>query len=157
MIFVPGATMSGLARPSSAGPREEKAAIPLELSEGVSVAIGCVAKQKLTSSQGTPLRPPEERRLSDAPTVTTFLAVPGASSESGSTTPSPPVQKPSAPGLPSAPELPAAKKIAISGWSQMNLSVRSEPYGYPPKADSVSVIGPVRSPQLLVSMRAPNA
>ena len=41
-ILVPGATISGLARPSSVGPREEKAAMPLALLDGGSVAIGCV-------------------------------------------------------------------------------------------------------------------
>jgi len=83
--------------------------------ESTSLAIGCAAKQKLSSSHGVPASPPVLRLLSEAPTVTTFFAVPGASSESGSTTPSPPVQKPSAPGVPSLPELPAAKKIVISG------------------------------------------
>ncbi len=100
--------------------------MPLGSSAIRSLAIGSVAKHKygLESFQVVEPNPPELRLLSEAPIVTTFLAVPGAMSESGSITPSPPLQNQS-PGristsVPSLPELPAAKKMAISGWSHMN-------------------------------------
>ena len=43
-ILVPGATISGFNLPSSMGPLEEKAAIPLELFDGLSLATGFVVK-----------------------------------------------------------------------------------------------------------------
>src|SRR5574341_928178 len=120
-MFVPGATRSGLTLPSSVGPRDEKAAIPLALSASGSNAIGALKKHdvepRLKKSQGRLPTPVSLRLLSVAPTVMTFLAVPGVFNESGSTTPLP---EHNVSGVPSVPEFPAAKKMVMSGFSHMN-------------------------------------
>ena len=60
-MWVPGATMSGLSRPSLVGPRLEKSAMSRALS----------APAFVTPQPSVPLA----RTLSDAPTVMTFFAV----------------------------------------------------------------------------------
>ena len=62
-MCVPGATTSGFMRPSCVGPRPEKLMMSLALS-----APAFVTPQPSV---------PESRTLSAAPTVITFLAVPG--------------------------------------------------------------------------------
>ena len=64
MMCVPGATMSGLVRPSSVGPRLENGAMSSALSAPVS------GKHWSAGDVG--------RTPSEAPTVITFFAVPGA-------------------------------------------------------------------------------
>ena len=63
-MCVPGATRSGFMRPSCVGPRLEKLMMSLALS----------APPFETPQPSVP----EPRTLSEAPTVITFLAVPGA-------------------------------------------------------------------------------
>jgi hypothetical protein len=62
-MWVPGATTSGFMRPSCVGPRLEKLMMSLAL-----LAPAFVTPQPSV---------PEPRTLSAAPTVITFLAVPG--------------------------------------------------------------------------------
>src|SRR3712207_2212651 len=103
-MFVPGATISGLIRPSSAGPRLENAAIPSTLLLVKSAPNGAPPRPKTDQQKfsGTLAEHPPVggRKLSEEPTVSTFFAVPGALIESASTTPSR--------GFLSKPSLPAA-------------------------------------------------
>ena len=95
---VPGATISGLRRLSSVGPRLENAASPEILSARRSVLIGALYF----------VVPQTEfivgRSFSLAPTVKTLLADAGAPSESKSTSPSP---------LLSIPLFPAEKRMVM--------------------------------------------
>ena len=99
-IEVPGATTSGLIRPSLVGPRPLNAAIPSGSSAQGSEAIGSAGYRRLHEPvpQG---RDFPGRLFSDAPTVMQFFAVPGASTDPESITPIP---------LESRPGLPAAKQ-----------------------------------------------
>src|SRR5262249_39237568 len=64
VIWVPGATISGFLRPSAAGPRDENPMISFALSAPV-------------SPTPEPSTPPNGLTFSEAPTVSTFLPVPG--------------------------------------------------------------------------------
>ncbi len=114
--------------------------------------IGCAAKQKLSSSHGIAASPPVERMLSEAPTVTTFFAVPGASSKSGSTTPSPPVEAQRAGGaiLARVASREEERRIRVIPHKLVG-ALRA--IGVAAVCAAVSVIGPVMSPQLVAQAR----
>ena len=120
---LPGAVMSGFNRPSSAGPRLEKAANPSEL-----FAI----RSELTGSLGYCIghHPPhsdviEGRSFSPAATVTTFFPVAGEPSESSSISPS---------ELPSTPLFPAEKRMVMFWYVRALESACIEPEVYAPAA-----------------------
>src|SRR5947207_5115063 len=87
-ISVPGATMSGLMRRSSKGPRLLKAARHSGSPDTFSDPIGGSGKFLAHACPHWKLlSPPLVRSLRLAPTVSAFLAVPGAPIESQSTKP----------------------------------------------------------------------
>src|SRR6266850_4585006 len=73
VMCVPGATISGLRRPSEHGPRLEKVA----MSSAELAAVSAVLQPSLPAVLLPPFAVDIERTFSLAPTVMTFLAVPG--------------------------------------------------------------------------------
>src|SRR5436190_17050495 len=92
-MCVPGATSSGFLRPSVHGPRPEKPTMSFELSADASVR----PQPSFPPGSLPPLAVEIDATFSVAPTVMTFLAVPGELTVCGF-----------------EPALPAAKRITIS-------------------------------------------
>ena len=129
-MCVPGATMSGFLRPSEEGPRLEKTTMSLTL---------------FASASGVPQpsAPPKACTFSEAPTVMTFLAVPG-------------VPTVLAPG----PSLPAAKTMTISwlpgvGHRASRPAARRAPARRSAAQSDVVAVA-AGAPQLLELMRMPS-
>src|SRR5215510_6156702 len=105
-MWVPGATSSGFLRPSAQGPRLEKKAMSLAL-----LALESATPQEvLPEGSLPPFAVDIERTFSEAPTVMTFLAVPGAPTVCA----------------PPEPALPAAKTMTISWFPETG---KVEPLG----------------------------
>src|SRR6218665_1250669 len=125
---VPGATISGFLRPSAVGPRLEKLMMSLRLSAPVS------AMAQLSA-------PPKAWTFSEAPTVMTFLAVPGLPTE-----------------FADGPLLPAAKAMTISWLPTAGTAAVAgcESRTRPSYACAAAVYALLDEPQLLLLMRMPS-